>query len=378
MKDLPGSRSPILARMDTTHFVVRRDRLAEHEIVTTPRGTLAPGSAELRIDRFGFTANNVSYGLRGDSFSFWKFFPEPRPGWGRLPVWGFGTVVRSAAEAVFVGERFYGYFPMSSHLIVQPKRVDASGFFDSAPHRRDLNAVYNQYLRPSGDPHYHPDTEPQQVVVRPLFAGSFFLADFLREHAFFETDVTLVSSASSKLAYGMAFVLAADPKRKTRKLVALTSERNAPFVSRLGLYDRVITYPELATISSAARTLFIDIAGGATLRSAVHHHLGKSLRHSLLVGATHQETPGPETKLPGPEPVQFFTPTWIRRRTQQWTTAETDRRLAEAWRGFVPMLDPARGWMTITSSTGPAAVGQTYDDLVAGRAQAEHGHVLSL
>lgn len=366
--------------MDTTHFVVRRDRLAEHEIVTTPRGALAPGSAELRIDRFGFTTKSVTYGLWGDSFSFWKFFPEPRPEWGRLPVWGFGTVVRSAAEGVFVGERFYGYFPMSSHLIVQPKRVDASGFFDSAPHRRDLNAVYNQYIRPSGDPHYHPDTEPQQVVVRPLFAASFFLADFLREHAFFETDLTLVSSASSKLAYAMAFGLAADPKRKSRKLVGLTSERNAPFVSRLGLYDRVVTYPNLATLPSTPRTLFIDIAGGTPLRIAVHQHLGNSLRHLLSVGATHQEPQNTGTggKLPGPEPMPFFAPTWIRRRTQQWTTAEADRRLAEAWRGFVPMLDPARGWMTITSSTGPAAVGQTYDDFVAGRAHPEHGHVLSL
>jgi len=76
--------------------------------------------------------------------------------------------------------------------------------------------------------------------------------------------------------------------------------------------------------------------------------------------------------------VPFFAPTWIRRRAQQWTAPEADRRLAEAWRSFVPMLAPSRGWMTITSSVGPAAVGRTYDDLVAGRTQAEHGHVLSL
>src|ERR1051325_6088991 len=84
--------------MECRQFVVRRDRLSEHEIVTPPRATLTPGDAELRVDMFGFTANNVNYGLRGDSLLYWKFFPESRPGWGRLPVWGFGTVVQSAAE----------------------------------------------------------------------------------------------------------------------------------------------------------------------------------------------------------------------------------------------------------------------------------------
>ena len=365
--------------MESTHFVVRRDRLTEHEVVTTPRGPLAPGDAELRVDLFGFTTKNITYGLWGDVFSFWKFFPEPRSGWGRIPVWGFGTVVRSAAEGVFVGERFYGYFPMSSHLIVQPKRVDASGFFDGAPHRRDLNAVYNQYLRPARDPQYHPDTEPYQVVLRPLFATAFFLADYLREHDFFDAEVTLVSSASSKLAYSMAFVLAGDVKRNRRKIVGLTSERNAAFVSRLGLYDRVVTYPAVATLPSAQRAVFVDIAGSTILRTAVHRHLGNFLRHSLIAGATHQEPQGIDSKLPGPEPVPFFAPAWIRRRTQQWTTAEADRRLAEAWRGFVvPMLDKSRRWMTITSSSGVTAVGRIYDDVIAGRASAEQGHVLSL
>ena len=100
--------------MEITHFIVRRDRLNEHCIATTPRGPLAPGDAELRVDLFGLSSNNVMYALRGDSLMYWKFFPETRPGWGKVPVWGFGTVVRSAVDDLSVGERFYGYFPMSS------------------------------------------------------------------------------------------------------------------------------------------------------------------------------------------------------------------------------------------------------------------------
>lgn len=364
--------------MDGAHFVVRRDRLAEHEVATAPRAELAPGDAEVRIDKFGFTTNNVSYALRGDALSYWKFFPASRAGWGRIPVWGFGTVVRSAAEGVSVGERFYGYFPMSSHHVLQPRRVDDAGFFDGAPHRRDLSPVYNHYLRTTRDPSYHPDTEPQQVVLRPLFGTSFFLADYLREYGFFDAEVALVSSASSKLACGMAFSLATDAKRDRRKVIGITSERNVAFVTRLGLFDRVITYSEVAALPSTRRTVFIDIAGSASLRAAIHHQFGAALRYSLIVGFTHQDA-GNGAPLPGPEPVPFFAPAWIRQRNQLWTPDVVRRRLGEAWRGFlVPMLDASRSWMTIVSSTGPEAVARAYQDVLGGQARAEQGHVLSL
>jgi Protein of unknown function (DUF2855) len=368
--------------MDGAHFVVRRDRLSEHEMVTSPRGALAPGDAELRVDTFGLTANNVTYALRGDALSYWKFFPDARAGWGRIPVWGFGTVVRTAADGVSVGERFYGYFSMSSHVVVQPKRVDAAGFFDGSPHRRDLSAVYNHYVRTTRDPSYHPDTEPQQVVLRPLFGTAFFLADYLREYGFFDAEVTLVSSASSKLACGIAFSIAADAKRDRRKVVGLTSERHAAFVQRLGLFERVITYSDLAALPTSRRAVYVDIAGSSTLRAAIHQQFGRSLRYSLAVGSTHQDAlggPGTTAGLPGPEPVPFFAPAWIRHRNEQWTPEGVRLRLGEAWRSFlVPMLDPARNWMTIASGSGPEAVARTYQDVFAGRAPADQGHVLSL
>lgn len=363
--------------MEGTHFVVRRDRLTEHEIVTTPRAPLAAGEAELRIDLFGFTANNVAYGLRGDAQSYWKFFPAQRSDRGRIPVWGFGTVVRSAAEGISVGERYYGYYPMSSHVVLQPRRVDAAGFFDGAPHRRDLSAVYNHYVRTTRDPSYHPDTESQQVVLRPLFGTSFFLADYLREYGFFDAEQTVISSASSKLACGFVFSLSADVRRG-RKIIGLTSERNAEFVSRLGLFDRVVTYAEVEALPNTRRTVFIDIAGSSTLRSAIHVHFGAALRYSLCVGTTHQDA-APPAPLPGPEQVPFVATTWIRHRNQQWTPEGVRQRLGDAWRGFlVPILDPARSWMSIVSSTGLETVARTYQDLVAGRARPDQGHVLSL
>ena len=58
-----------------------------------------PGQVLVRIDRFAFTANNVTYGVAGDMLNYWSFFPAEE-GWGRIPVWGFGDVVRSSHDAV--------------------------------------------------------------------------------------------------------------------------------------------------------------------------------------------------------------------------------------------------------------------------------------
>jgi len=298
---------------------------------------------------------------------------------GDAGVWGFGTVVRSESESARVGERFYGYFPMSSHLIVQPKRADAAGFFDGAAHRRDLGAVYNQYARTTRDPSYHPDTEPQQALLRPLFGTAYFLADYLREYGCFDAEVVLVSSASSKLAAIVASLLAAGAKRDRRKFIGLTSAQHLLFVQQLGSYDRVIGYDEIAALPTARRAVFLDIAGSSAIRAAVHRHLGSALKSSLLVGTTHHDLQPPEAGLPGPEPVPFSVSVWIRHCDQQWTTDVMRRRIGEAWRDlFTTMLDPGHGWLTILQSSGPAAVARVYGDLVSGRARPQDGHVLAL
>jgi len=296
-------------------------------------------------------------------------------------VWGFGTVVRSTVAALGVGERFYGYFPMSSHLVVQPIRLNDAGFVDGDPHRRDRAAVYNQYLRTTRDPSYRADTEPHQVVLRPLFATSFVLADYLAEHRDFGAEAILISSASSKLAVGMAFVCKAEPPRGRRELIGLSSAANVERVRRLGLYDRVVAYEDVASLPPARPSALIDIAGNPTVRAAIHRHHGDALRHSLIVGATHWETRngGGNAALPGPAPVVFFAPNWFKQRAEQWTPAGLFGRIAEAWNAFlIPVLDPARGLLTIVSSAGPDAVSRAYDDVVSGRARADHGHVMTL
>ena len=77
----------------------------------------------LKIERFSFTANNVTYGVAGDTIGYWQFFPaidDPDNSWGCIPVWGFAEVVTSKNEVIEKGERVFGYFPPANFLIVKP------------------------------------------------------------------------------------------------------------------------------------------------------------------------------------------------------------------------------------------------------------------
>src|SRR5687767_11047378 len=215
-------------------LLVARDGFSKTELVD--RDVREPGAGEvlLKVDRVGMTANNVTYALAGDALNYWSFFPAD-DGWGRVPLWGFADVVESNAAGVEVGARIYGYLPTSSHLVVRPDRVSAGGFTDVSEHRAELPRVYNRYAFNAGDPSYAVENEDLQILYRPLFFTSYMLDDFLGDNGFFGAEQVVVSSASSKTAYGMAFCTGLRDGRP--QLVGLTSSGNVAFTESLGCYD---------------------------------------------------------------------------------------------------------------------------------------------
>ena len=83
---------------------------------------LADGEAMIKVDRFGLTANNITYGVAGDMIGYWQFFPA-EANWGRIPVWGTGTVINAGVTELSEGAVYYGYFPMGSYLVVKPEVI---------------------------------------------------------------------------------------------------------------------------------------------------------------------------------------------------------------------------------------------------------------
>ena len=165
--------------MQAWDFLVRKSDLTQTRVSagSAPDPTaLEPGEVLLAIEKFAFTANNITYGVVGDRLGYWTFFPAEE-GWGRIPVWGFARVIASRADGVAKGLRLYGYWPMSTHLVTR-LRPARDGFVDASEHRAGLAAAYNSYV-------FAPETPRDDLIalLRPLFTTSYLLAEYLRQVA---------------------------------------------------------------------------------------------------------------------------------------------------------------------------------------------------
>jgi Protein of unknown function (DUF2855) len=351
-------------------FLVKRDDLRQTQTVEAeaPR---PPGEGEvtLHVEKFGLTANNITYAVYGETMRYWDFFPGP-DGWAGVPVWGFGEVIDSGVDGISRGERFYGYYPTSTYATfrVQP---NSSGFIEISESRQPLAGAYNRYLRTTDDAAYDPAHENEQMIMRPLFMTSFLLADYLVEDRFFGAKSVLISSASSKTALSLAFLVSRQAGET--EIVGLTSPTSRGFTESTGYYDKVMTYQEVASLPRG-EAVYVDISGSSSARAAVHKHFGDLLRHSVVVGDTHWEEEKRQDALPGPPPTFFFAPNHMSKRQADWGEGGLHQHFAEAWAAFRETL----GWMDVVEDQGPDALRSVYLELLEGRTNPRSAHVLSL
>jgi hypothetical protein len=343
---------------------------------------LAPGQVRLKVEHFALTANNITYAVTGDSLKYWQFFPTGDEAWGCVPVWGFATVAESQCDGVSVGERLYGYLPMASHLVVEPARVNTHGFVDGAAHRRELPPLYNHLLRCGADAGYRADREALQALLRPLFVTSFLIDDFFGEAGFFGAQQALLSSASSKTAYGTAFCIRQRTPQPVR-VVGLTSARNLAFTRSLGCYDEVIAYEDLAQLPATHQAVYIDFSGDNSLRRHVHEHFQDALVFSSAIGATHwQDFGGKAGPLPGAKPIFFFAPSQAQKRSgpppEGWGRDGFMQKLGVAWNAFMqPVTAASPPWLHVVTEQGGQAMRQRYLQLLEGSSDPREGLMLS-
>jgi hypothetical protein len=369
-----SGRTPEIETMKSTDFIVARDDFQHCKFIETAipdAAQLPEGALLIKVDRFAFTANNVTYAVLGDELKYWELFPAP-DGFGNIPVWGFGEVIASHHPDIAIGERLFGYFPMATHLMIEAANVSKRGLRDAAAHRQNVAPVYNAYARVSGDPAFAGRQGDYQALLRPLFMLSFLIDDFLGENEFYGARSVMLSSASSKTAFGLAHLL---HTRKDIKVIGLTSASNTNFVTSLGCYDEVVTYDRVTSLPADIPVAFVDMAGNSELREKLHRHFGAQMKYSGRVGLTHRSAAPDEPVLPGAKPIWFFAPDQIRKRAKEWGPGGIDKRFSAAWSGFAPMLDQ---WLTVTEGRGPAAVREAYLNTLNGRVPPDQGVILSL
>ena len=360
--------------MKSTDFIVARHNLQDCKFIEArlpDADALAEETLLIKVDRFAFTANNITYAALGDQLKYWQLFPAPE-NFGIIPVWGFGEVIASRHPSIETGERLFGYFPMATHLIIEATDVSKRGLRDGAAHRQVAASVYNIYARVGNDPAFAGRKGDQQALLRPLFMLSFMVDDYLAENDFFGAQTAMLSSASSKTAIGLAHLL--HSARKGIRVVGLTSAANAGFVASLGCYDEVVTYEQVISPPSTSPTAFVDMAGNSELRARLHRHFGEAMKYSGRIGLTHRNSSPDEPALPGAKPTWFFAPDQIRKRAKEWGPGGVDTRFSAAWSGFASKLD---GWLEVIEGRGPKAVQRVYLDTLAGRIPPDQGHMLS-
>jgi len=360
-------------------FLVRRDDFSK----TAVNGAPAPGEVDLSdgqvllaIDSFSLTANNVTYAAMGEAMNYWDFFPAEE-GWGRVPAWGYADVLTSRADGVAEGRRIYGYLPMSSHLVVEPGQVSESGFVDAGAHRAALPGVYNRYGFVTAEGPDARQRENFNSLFAPLFGTSFLIEDWLQDEAFFGARRAILSSASSKTALALAFLLQRDHPGEI-ELVGLTSANNSAFVAETGYYDKVAMYETLADLSRSVPCCYLDFSGSANLRRRIHTHLGDSLVASTVIGAASWQELIPADgagDLPGPRPGFFFAPDRVTKRNEDWGPSDLRRRIAEGQDAFV---DSSREWLTVREASGTAGLEATWQSVLSGGADPSEGWIVSL
>ena len=342
---------------------------------------LSDGQIVVRVERFAFTANNITYGVAGEDLGYWKFFPpldNPEDEWGCIPMWGFAEISQSNNEALRVGERIFGYFPASHSLILSPIKISAKNFVDGETHRRELPATYNNYVRLGGEPNYNRDLDNARALLWPLHITAFLLCDALQEDSYSGASQVVITSASSKTSIGLAQGLA--EKKQSPKIVGLTSTSNCDFVGSLGCYDSIISYDELDSVDSSLKSLMVDMAGNPVILGAVHRMLADNMLKCLTVGMTHWNSSTSANDPLGKAILRdrtefFFAPTHLQKLIVDWGLDGYNEKVNDFMHA---RASQSKNWMQVKEIFGLESFLDTYKEVVSGNIDPSKGIIVTV
>src|SRR3546814_466468 len=168
----------------------------------------------------------------------------------RISDWSSDVCSSDLAEGVAVGDRFYGYYPMAESAVLTVGKPGPGGFTDVTPRRTTLPPIYNHYQRIEALEGYRAADHDYWPVFRPLFLTGWLIADQFEDEGDYGAGQILIASASSKTAIGLGFTLKQRPEPRP-ETVGLTSAANVDALAAQGIYDRVISYDQIMTLSAA-------------------------------------------------------------------------------------------------------------------------------
>ncbi|NNF39875.1 MAG: DUF2855 family protein [Woeseiaceae bacterium] len=363
-----------------TEFQVLKDNFATHRVLDLTASDetkpLGDGAIRVRIERFAFTANNITYAVVGEQIGYWQFFPpggNDTDGWGIIPAWGFGEIIASNTADLPVGERLFGYFPTATHLDLAPTRIDERHFTDGSAHRAELPPAYNNYTRVNAEPGYDAATDDLRMLLWPLYITSFCLWDALQDQDWYGAQQVVIVSASSKTSIGLAYALGEDDTAPPA--TGITSARNREFVSGLGLYSDSHTYEALDGIDADIPTVIVDMSGNGAVLARLHTHLGANMRHCIRVGLTHWDENQPGDGFIAERSAFFFAPAHIQKRLHDWGPAGFSEKTS---RFMQRTAARSSDWLELRKIAGLRGLASVYGAVCEGQVPANEGLIIEL
>jgi len=351
-------------------FRVEKEHFDRVNVCEEALADLQAGQVRLQVNQYALTANNVTYAVLGFSFKYWNFYPTAAP-YGIIPVWGYATVVASRHEAIQVGERLYGYYPMARYCTLQPTQVNPYSFIEGSAHRQGLAAVYNSYTRVAADPVlHHEDLQAYVPLVYPLFATAFLIYQFLKSKAFIGAEQVVLTSASSKTALGLAYMLRQNRQADGKKIVGVTAASNAGFVQDTGYYDAVVAYEDYTAMAQVP-TVVVDFRGNRSFLLGLAQHFAHQLQHMAMVGVTDWGARGSHGDIAKAE--VFFAPAAMKTFFEVHGPVKGMQLLNKA---AVQFIDDVRHTMELVQVTDMDQLRQLYTALVQGQVNPKQGYVV--
>ena len=366
--------------MKHPQFQVNKSMFFNGRLAEMPADALAIADGEIlvKINRFAYTSNNITYAVAADMVGYWKFFPalgDQAEGQGVIPVWGFADVVESKTDGIPVGDRLFGYFPPASHLKMMPTRINQGRLIDGMEHRAKLPVVYNSYVRVHNEQGYTTDNDNERMLFFPLHMTSYCIWDSLQDKDWYGAEQIIILSASSKTSTGLGYALQADANSPS--IIGVTSERNLATVKDFKIYDQCVTYDTIDQIDTGIPTVIVDMSGNADILVTLHKALGDHMMWCVNVGLTHwnKAAPKPKDGMITERSGFFFAPGHIERRTKEWGPEGFADKTATFMRETAAKC---QSWMTYKTVDGLSELAKIHQTVCEGKIPANEGLIVEV
>lgn len=374
-QELESSNSP---NMKNPQLQVKRKMFFQNRLVDMPESEMEieAGEVLVKIEKFAYTSNNITYAAAGDLLGYWKFFPpmgQETGGWGVIPVWGFAEVTNSKVAEISEGERLFGYFPPASQVKMRPTAIAPGRFVEASPHRTQLPAGYNLYRRVDQDPTYNPDLDREQMLLWPLYVTAFCINDALIDKDWYGAKQVVIMSASSKTSIGTAYAIQGTEGSPT--VIGVTSPRNLEVVQGLGIYDHSLTYDQVSDIDPQIPTVIVDMAGNAKVLAALHTHLGDQMKFTYNVGITHWADSRPQEGVIQERSKMFFAPGHIQKRMKEWGPKEFNQKSTQFLMGAAAKTQK---WLEFRTVKGLEELASLHPAVCEGKIPANQGLIVEM